>query len=1051
MDIMSLDYLAEEIGGSIPLIRGLGGISVEPIGFVMMNVKVPGVEGYDEDQITKVMDDPGMTEWPVILGTPTLYWVMEVIKESEISKLAVPWASSQVSWLMRDILAKLGQVVVNDIANKPITPLHVDEVVRVASKCMVPPFGHKAIHGKVNLVLHGYKMNVMTHGLEKRSPSLPLGIDVQMVYATLADGSNRITVVLRNNTRDWLEIKKGMPIAWTVAANEVPKVTNLFSAEQTKEQCTFTETERQDLLLEKLDLSGLEVWPQEQAEQAHSLLKEYHDIFSLEKRDMGHTNTTKHKIVLKDPDTPPFKEHFRRILPPQLDEVREHLKLMLDAGVIRPSNSPWCNAVVLVRKKDGSLHFCIDFRKLNSLTVKDSHPLPCICETLESLAGAAHFSTFDMNSGFWQVPMDEESKQYTAFTLGSMGLYGCESMPFGLCNTLPTFQRLMQNCLGELNLTYCLIYLDDVIVFSDTPEEHLWRMRVIFDHLREHGLKLKPSKCEVFKSEINYLAHDVSRKGVLPSKKNLESIAQCPPLDTYTKVKSFVGLVGHYRHFIKGFAKIAAPLYDLTSGDNKDKKSEHVDLSPKAHEAFDHLKAACLQAPILSFPDFNKPFLLETDASGRGLGAVLSQKQADGRYHPIAYTSRVMNETEQRYHSNKQEFLTLKWAVTEQFHEYLSPYGKNRNEFVVRTDNNPLTYIFSSANLDAAGQRWVARLASYNFSLEYQKGKDNTVADFLSRMNESLPEEEVQEYLNQIPYPGVKAVLDNAIMPIEERAEQGVRLTPGCQVVCQEEAVEARPARLATTNVTDWKQEQKEDPVLYQVAKHLRAPHKIFKAALHKVLDKKATATYIKVKEQLLIKNGLLYRKTWQGQADEIVFQFVVPQRHRGTTLDGCHQEAAHQGQPRSTALMQECFWWPGMTQDLRNHIKKCSHCRKYEAAPPVMPMKPLTCSGPGELLHVDFTSIEEMVPLKEDPVICNVLVLQDHFSKYVVVYVVKDQTASTAEMGTSGFLAHLPTLSVIRGRPLQAMLLHTSVNCTECRSREPHLTMLRPMVRLSA
>ena len=452
--------------------------------------------------------------------------------------------------------------------------------------------------------------------------------------------------------------------------------------------------------------------------------------------------------------------------------------------------------------------------------------------------------------------MDEESKQYTAFTLGSMGLYECESMPFALCNTPPTFQRLMQNCLGELNLTYCLIYLDDVIVFSEMPEEHLQRMQVVFNHLREHSLKLKPSKYNVFKPEINYLAHHVSQKRVLPSKKNLESIAQCLPPDTYTKVKSFVGLVGHYRCFIKGFAKLAAPLYDLTSGNNKDKKSEHVDLSPEALEAFDRLKAACLQAPILAFPDFDKPFLLEMDTSRKGLGAVLSQKQADGWYHPIAYASRVMNETEQRYHSNKQEFLTLKWAVTEQFHEYLSPYGKDRNEFVVNTDNNPITYIFSSANLDAAGQRWVAHLASYNFSLEYQKGKDNTVADFLSQMNERLPEEEVQEYLNKIPYPGVKAVLNNAIIPIKEHAEQGVRPSPDSQDVHQEEAVGARPARLATTNVTDWTQEQKEDPVLYQMVKYLRAPRETCKAALHKVLDKKATAAYVKVKEQLLIKKA---------------------------------------------------------------------------------------------------------------------------------------------------------------------------------------------------
>ena len=172
MDIMSLDRLAQEIGGPLPLIAGMGGSLVEPTGFVLMNVKVPCVQGYDEDQVALVMDDPGMTECPVILGTSTLYRVMEVIKESEISKLAVPWSSSRISWLMWDVAARLGQVVVNNVANKPIAPLDVDEVVRVASKCTVPPFGHKVIHGKVNLVLRGCRLNVMTHGLEKRSPSL---------------------------------------------------------------------------------------------------------------------------------------------------------------------------------------------------------------------------------------------------------------------------------------------------------------------------------------------------------------------------------------------------------------------------------------------------------------------------------------------------------------------------------------------------------------------------------------------------------------------------------------------------------------------------------------------------------------------------------------------------------------------------------------------------------------------------------------------------------------------------------------------------------------
>ena len=305
---------------------------VKPEGFVMMNVQIPCVKGYNEDQIAIVMDDPGLKDCQVILGMPTIFRVMEVIKESEISELAVPWASSRVSWLMRGVHAHMSQLDVDDVANKSVAPLSVDEVVRVSHKCKVPLA--IVIHGSVGLVLQGYRMNVMTHGLEKRSPLLPLEIDVQSTYATLATGSNRVAVVLRNTTRDWTEIGKGTPVTRMVAANQVPHVIDTISTERPKEQPTLMEAERQVLLLDKLDLSGLEAWPTEQAEKAHSLLQEYHDIFSLEKHDMGHTNATKHKIVLRDPDTPPFKERFRRIPPPQLDEVREHLKLKLDAGVV---------------------------------------------------------------------------------------------------------------------------------------------------------------------------------------------------------------------------------------------------------------------------------------------------------------------------------------------------------------------------------------------------------------------------------------------------------------------------------------------------------------------------------------------------------------------------------------------------------------------------------------------------------------------------------------------------------------------------------------------
>ena len=268
----------------------------------------------------------------------------------------------------------------------------------------------------------------------------------------------------------------------------------------------------------------------------------------------------------------------------------------------------------------------------------------------------------------------------------------------------------------------------------------------------------------------------------------------------------------------------------------------------------------------------------------------------------------------------------------------------------------------------------------------------------MSRLHKPLPKEEVQDYLDKIPYPGVKAVLDNAITPLEERAELGVRPNPEGVKANQEEAVVARAAKLASTNIIDWKVEQKEDPVLYQVVKHLRAPRETFKEALLTVLDKrKLQLPMLRPRSNCSSRTASCIARPISGLPRRPSFQFVGPQRHRSVAMDGCHREAAHQGQRRSASLMQERFWWPGMARDLRNRIRKCGRCRKFEAAPPIVPMQPLTCSGPGELLHVDFTSIEETVPLKEEPVIRYVLVLQDHFSKYVVAYVVKVQTARTA------------------------------------------------------
>ena len=279
-------------------------------------------------------------------------------------------------------------------------------------------------------------------------------------------------------------------------------------------------------------------------------------------------------------------------------------------------------------------------------------------------------------------------------------------------------------------------------------------MHVIFDQLREYNLKLKPSKCSLFKEEINYLAHQVSKQGVWPSNTNLKAITECAPPQTYTEIRAFFGLIGHYRQFIKGFAQIAQPLNKHLAGEGASRKSEWVSLSKEALEAFQALKQACMNSPVLAFANYTKDFLLKTDASKEGVGAVLSQTQENGWFHLVAYGSLALTTHEKNYHSTQLEFLALKWAITEHFKEY-----RLYQPFLVKTDNNPLMYIMTTPNLDATGHQWVGALAKFNFWLEYQKGCDNAVADVLSQNTTHLGPDAMQ------------AILDGATIGTSQRVE----------------------------------------------------------------------------------------------------------------------------------------------------------------------------------------------------------------------------------------------------------------------------------------
>ena len=454
----------------------------------------------------------------------------------------------------------------------------------------------------------------------------------------------------------------------------------------------------------------MEKWSKDDKNAAIEMIKRNANIFSKNDMDMGRTNLVKHHIELTDPI--PFKESYRRIPPQVYDEVKAHIQEMLDLG----ANSPWSSAIVLVRKKDGRLRFCIDLRKLNNRTVKDAYILPRILTLLDTFLGSTIFTTLDLKAGYWQVEMAEECKAFTAFTCSPLGFYECETMPFGATNVPATFQRLMRNCLGDLNMTWCVVYLDDIIVFSDNPKDHIVRLEAVFKKLATAGLKLKPSKCFFFKEEIDYLGHLVSGKGVATSPKKIEAVTKWPVPQTVYDVRSFLGFVGYYRRFIRDFSKISKPVRKVIIGlENQSRrvaKKTLINWSEAAQSAFEVLKELCVNAPILAFPDYKLPFILHTDSSTEGLGAVLYQRQ-EGKLRIIDYASRSVTKTESNYPAHKLEFVALKWANCEKFHEYL--YGST--PFEVYTDNNPLTYILTTAKLDACGQRWVAKLANYNFTI----------------------------------------------------------------------------------------------------------------------------------------------------------------------------------------------------------------------------------------------------------------------------------------------------------------------------------------------
>ena len=478
----------------------------------------------------------------------------------------------------------------------------------------------------------------------------------------------------------------------------------------------------------------------EQQDQLLNLIYDHKEVFPLHNEDLGFCDKLAHTTTTTT-DKPVYLPH-RTSLKQLQGEIRQCLDTWLRQGIICPSKSLYASKVVTVRKKTGKIWLCVDYCKLNSIVVRDAFPLPQINEALQAVNNCHWFTSFDLAQGYLQMLVTESDIHKMAFRAGSSGLYEFICMPFGLSNSGSSFCHLMEMCLGAQQFVTLLLYLDDICVFVASIDEMLDQIELVFSRLKEFNLKIKPKKCHFFQCSIVFLGYVLPAWGISANPKKVDAVKNWPVPTSAKELHSFLGLASYYCCFIPKFAAIAKSLHDLVGPTNVKRKikkepeaiaitdsDKKFNWTGEHQEAFNLLKTHLTTVPVLGYPDFSRPFDPETDALLQGFGAVLSQRDENGKSGVIAYASRSLRPNErtmQNYSSAKLELLALKWAVTEKFRDYLLG-----SRFTAYTDNNPLAYIKES-KLGAAQIRWLSNLALFDFDIKYRTGKLNQAADALS-------------------------------------------------------------------------------------------------------------------------------------------------------------------------------------------------------------------------------------------------------------------------------------------------------------------------------
>lgn len=758
----------------------------------------------------------------------------------------------------------------------------------------------------------------------------------------------------------------------------------------------------------------------EEKNAVFKLCKNFKDIFYNDKCDLSFSNTVKHKIRTKDDEyvyVKPFRHPYA-----MRNEIQSQIQKLLDNKIIRPSISPYSSPVWIVPKKmDASgvkkFRMVIDYRKLNEKTIEDKYPLPKIEEILDNLGKCCYFTTLDLAQGFHQIEMHPESIEKTAFTVNN-GHYEYVRMPFGLKNAPSTFQRVMDNVLKEYLNEFCLVYMDDVIVFSKSLQEHINHLRLVFQKLRHYNLKVQLDKTEFCSKNVEFLGHVVTPEGVKPNPSKLKAVEQYPLPQTTKQIKSFLGLIGYYRRFINNFAKVVAPITKCL------KKGAKINVNDSEYiAAFNLCKDLLTNAPILAYPDFTKPFKLTTDASNVALGSVLSQGN-----RPVAFYSRTLNSAEKNYSTIEKELLAIVES-TKHFRPYL--YGRH---FVVETDHNPIVWLDNIKEPNSRLYRWKIKLGDFDYTTVYKPGKENKVADALSRVeihNKETSATTDDDNASILPViDDLPVITDEDVMNIlnsqnEEYPLLGMEDHP--------DETEIENDTLATQHSTQEDNGKvlpiSEQPVNNFNNRLIIKSGEEYKCILKRVFNKN---TYVVTINTFSIKNDLLKCVREIFKPNEAYGIFFIDNDLRKPFTDLCksifnysiklvicnsfckdvtdkesqdeivsdYHDTNHNGINETYNHLKLKYYWPNMKGSITNIVNSCDIClqTKYERHPYKLKLAgPLLAKRPFDVIHLDTFSFQNS----------KFLTIIDLFSRYAQGYLLENGTGVAILNKLRHFFAH--------------------------------------------